>query len=298
MGTDSTLDCFISLMCDHDLLSAEEERSLSQVVQSGLVAQQELASGMDSAHLSATIKAGLEARNRFIESNQRLVFDIAWKAVHSRVDILDLVQEGNIALMRAIDKYNGYKGFRFSTYATVWVRAYVAIHASEDRTCVRVPHKIYSTREKVRAARDRLMQHTNGGIGLSEVAVESGMSIEHVKRSQELLRVVSLDQELTYDTTTALVDMIEDARSVDPSEHALKADEKQRLWAAIRSLPQLERTVISLRHGIVDSRSYTKREVADLVGVSVQEVSKAEMAAMSALRNAYEVRSYVSDRDR
>jgi RNA polymerase sigma factor (sigma-70 family) len=273
----------LSGLCDHELLSSEEERSLSIAVQAGARAQQGLSdSDSDPLQVNELIRRGVEARNRFVSCNQRLVLKIARQYADNQDDVLDLLQEGNIALMRAVDKYDGRKGFRFSTYASTWVSAYIAIHASEDRFSVRIPHKVSS---KVRrAAAQVTLDNSTRSPSNEDIASEAGVSTALVQQVRRCLTVLSLDQSLTDDSITALVDVVQDLSAEDPCEEVLLSDDRARLHAAIRRLPELERSVVSLLHGIRDERCYSKSEVARIVGASIKQVSEAEETALNSLR--------------
>jgi len=198
------------------LLTHAEERWLSEVVREGQRVECELVQEPTTTE-QELLRAARAARNCLVTCNQRLVMKCAQKYAGGPVDLEDIVQEGNWALLRASEKFDGRKGFRFSTYASTWITAYMAICAAETRSAIRIPVKVYACIDKVASAEQRFHSRHQRKPGLSEVCAESGMSEKEVLRTRALVRVVSLDGG-PPDGLRALVDTASTPVESDPGE--------------------------------------------------------------------------------
>jgi RNA polymerase sigma factor (sigma-70 family) len=267
------------------LLTSEEERVLSDRVRAGADAQRRLSAGEKGGTLWQCVKDGGAARNRLVEANLRLVLKHARRFAGAGVDLLDLVQEGNLALLRAAEKFDGRKGFRFSTYADSWIAAYIAIAAAETGTSIRIPKKVYSNIDKVRTATDRLSNLRKGYPTVENIAEESGLTPREVTQAQALVRVTSLDAHLARQSVPSLRDLVADPWAVDPSEHVVKVEDQRLVRKLMEQLPELEKLVIVLVYGLGDTEPQTTTQVAERLGFRRAEVSETKRAAVQRLRS-------------
>jgi RNA polymerase primary sigma factor len=204
-------------------------------------------------------------------------------------DLADLVQEGSMALLRAAEKFDGRKGFKFSTYADSWIAAYIAIAAAETGTSIRIPKKVYANIDKVRTATDRLFNRRQHHPTFEEISAESGLSPREVIQAQALVRVTSLDACLTKEPDASLLDVVGDPCAVDPSDYVVAMEDQAIVRQLIERLSGPERFVVGLIYGFMDGCPQTKPQVAKTLGLRQVEVAKLERAAIERLR------SFVSD---
>lgn len=277
---------FVAVAGAHDLLTTEEERRLSSLVLAGIDAGRRLEEGDTDHGLRRDLERGIDSRNRLIVANQRLVLKHARRFSGGPVDLLDLVQEGNLALLRAAEKFDGRKGFRFSTYADSWISAYMAICSAETRSAIRIPKKVYSTIEKVQVAADRLTTALRRRPTTKEIAAESGLEVDEVLRVSGLARVRSLDAELVDGQRTELKDMIADVLADDPSERAISVWERDELRRALADLPEDLRWVVAKRHGLAGEEPRSKTRLARELGVATHVVSRMEEAGLDRICEA------------
>jgi RNA polymerase primary sigma factor len=237
------------------------------------------------------------ARKRLVEANLRLVIAIARRYVNSGVPLIDLIQEGNMGLMRAAEKFDYNRGTHFGTYATWWIRQAVSRAAGEQSRLIHLPEHVATRLRKVRRIAAQLSQE-NGLDPLPEqIAEAAGMPIEEV---DDLLHVteqpVSLDAPADMENRYSLADTLEDRASQAPADVASRHLVGEELHRALSSLTSRERAVVSLRYGIGDGRSRTLLEVGKELGISRERVRQLEMVALMKLRhfsNAYKLRECV-----
>jgi RNA polymerase primary sigma factor len=267
-GADGAEDAFQSYLHDIrglSLLSHEEETILARRAQAG----------------------DPRARRRLIEANLRLVISIARRYTNSGVPLIDLIQEGNLGLMRAAEKFDWRRGTHFGTYATWWIRQAISRAAGEQSRLIHLPEHVATRLRKVRRVASQLSQE-NGGDPLPEqIAEASGMAIEEV---DDLLHIteqpVSLDTPADTDNRMALADTLEDPGIQAPAEIASQHLLGEELHRALSQLTARERSVVILRYGIGDGRSRTLLEVGKELGISRERVRQLEMVALAKLRGA------------
>lgn len=267
-GADGSEDAFQSYLHDIrglSLLSHEEEIILAKRSQAG-----------DS-----------RARRRLIEANLRLVIAIARRYTNSGVPLIDLIQEGNLGLMRAAEKFDWRRGCHFGTYATWWIRQAISRAAGEQSRLIHLPEHVATRLRKVRRVASQLSQE-NGGDPLTEqIAEAAGMPTEEV---DDLLHVteqpVSLDAPADTDNRLSLADTLEDPGIQAPADIASQHLLGEELHRALSSLTARERSVVILRYGIGDGRSRTLLEVGKELGISRERVRQLEMVALAKLRTA------------
>ena len=227
------------------------------------------------------------ARRRLIEANLRLVISIARRYTNSGVPLIDLIQEGNLGLMRAAEKFDWRRGTHFGTYATWWIRQAISRAAGEQSRLIHLPEHVSTRLRKVRRVASQLSQE-NGGDPLPEqIAEASGLAITEV---DDLLHIteqpVSLDTPADTDTRLALSDTLEDPGIQAPADIASQHLLGEELHRALSQLTPRERSVVILRYGIGDGRSRTLLEVGKELGISRERVRQLEMVALAKLRGA------------
>ncbi len=267
-GADGTEDAFQSYLHDIrglSLLSHEEEIILAKRSQGG-----------DS-----------RARRRLIEANLRLVISIARRYTNSGVSLIDLIQEGNLGLMRAAEKFDWRRGCHFGTYATWWIRQAISRAAGEQSRLIHLPEHVATRLRKVRRIASQLSQENGGDPLPDQIAEAAGMPIEEV---DDLLHVteqpVSLDAPADTDNRLSLSDTLEDPGIQAPADIASRHLLGEELHRALNQLTSRERSVVILRYGIGDGRSRTLLEVGKELGISRERVRQLEMVALAKLRGA------------
>jgi RNA polymerase primary sigma factor len=267
-GADGSEDAFQSYLHDIrglSLLSHDEEVILAKRAQSGDV----------------------RARRRLIEANLRLVISIARRYTNSGVPLIDLIQEGNLGLMRAAEKFDWRRGTHFGTYATWWIRQAISRAAGEQSRLIHLPEHVSTRLRKVRRVASQLSQE-NGGDPLPEqIAEASGLATAEV---DDLLHIteqpVSLDTPADTDNRLALSDTLEDPGVQAPADIASQHLLGEELHRALAQLTSRERSVVILRYGIGDGRSRTLLEVGKELSISRERVRQLEMVALAKLRTA------------
>jgi RNA polymerase primary sigma factor len=232
-------------------------------------------------------RAAEEARGVLIESNLRLVVSLARKYPRSRLALLDLVQEGNVGLMRAVEKFEFRKGFKFSTYATWWIRQAVTRAISDQGRTIRVPVHMLDSRAKLARVAGRLEQDLGRKPLDEELSAELGL---HIGRVHEIRRAtqdtISFETPIGDDGDGRLADLIPDNTAVDPHDAAAAGLLIQQVSAALDGLAARERQVLGLRFGLAGGQELTLQRVADVLNLSRERVRQIENGALRKLRHA------------
>ncbi len=267
-GADGSEDAFQSYLHDIrglSLISHEEELMLARRAAAG----------------------DTRARRRLVEANLRLVIAIARRYVNSGVPLIDLIQEGNMGLMRAAEKFDYKRGTHFGTYATWWIRQAVSRAAGEQSRLIHLPEHVATRLRKVRRIAAQISQESGNDPLPEQIAEAAGMPLEEV---DDLLHVteqpVSLDAPADTENRYSLADTLEDRSSQAPADIASRHLVGEELHRALSTLTSRERAVVTLRYGIGDGRSRTLLEVGRELNISRERVRQLEMVALMKLRHA------------
>ena len=247
------------------------------------------ASGPGGARIVERLAEVRRLKRQLMEANLRLVVSIAKRYRHSSLSFLDLAQEGNLGLLRAIDKFQYRRGFKFSTYATFWIRQAITRAIADTGRTVRLPAHVVEVLNRVAAARRVLVAALGREPTLAELAVRTRIPedrIAHALRSDTAL--TSLDAGLA-DDGGGLGEFIADASAGSPEEQLLRSDADRWLRLSLSSLSDREREVLELRFGLRNSHGQTLQEIADRLGVTRERVRQIEQRALARLRRAHGV---------
>ncbi|WP_414719574.1 RNA polymerase sigma factor [Streptomyces sp.] len=284
------------------LLTAAEEVELARRVEAGLFAEEKLLNTPDldtrlALDLDRLVVMGRMAKRRLIEANLRLVVSVAKRYVGRGLTMLDLVQEGNLGLIRAVEKFDYARGYKFSTYATWWIRQAMSRALADQARTIRVPVHVVELINRVVRVQRRMLQERGYEPTPEEVAAHLDLPPERVS---EVLRLaqepVSLHAPVGEEDDVALGDLIEDGDAASPVESAAFLLLKQHLEAVLSTLGERERKVVQLRYGLADGRPRTLEEIGRIFGVTRERIRQIESKTLSKLRDhafADQLRGYL-----
>jgi RNA polymerase sigma factor (sigma-70 family) len=295
-GRDS-VGLYLDEIARNPLLDAAREVELSKTIEAGLMAQHLLDTGRvgrrkGGAPMSATeaelewlAEQGRQAVTEFINANLRLVVSIARKYGRSAMPMLDLIQEGNTGLIRAVEKFDYTKGYKFSTYATWWVRQAITRGIAQQARVVRLPVHVVEELNQVGSARRTLERQLGRDPDPEEIATELGMSIERVLDLMAWGREhVSLDTPVDEDGDTSLGDLMAQESSPGPDLTVLDVEARERLNALVGQLDERSADIIRSRYGLVDGRQHKLADIGARHGISAERVRQLEREALARLR--------------
>jgi RNA polymerase primary sigma factor len=283
------------------LLTADEEIYLAKIIEKGLRARDELAktmvNGKRRERLRKVIEEGWQAREHLIIANSRLVISVAKKYMGRGVPFLDLIQEGNIGLMRAAKKFDYQRGFKFSTYATWWIRQAVTRAIADQSRTIRVPVHMGDQISRMLRAQHQLKQKLSRDPSVEEIAEALEVSPKKVENMIEISRhPLSLQIPVGDDEDSVLGDFIEDPESPSPDESATDNVLREHLREVLDRLPPREARILQLRYGLLDGEFHTLNEVGSRMGVTRERVRQIEAQALRRLRSfgiRQELRAYI-----
>jgi RNA polymerase primary sigma factor len=277
------------------LLNARQEVMLAKQIEAGVEATAKLDEAYESGvdldptelrHLERIEQTGLAAKKHLVEANLRLVISIARRYANRGMHFLDLIQEGNLGLMRAVEKFDYTKGFKFSTYATWWIRQAVTRAIADQARTIRIPvHMVETINALVRVER-RLTQELGREPTPEEIGAELDMPAERVREIAKLAQEpISLETPIGEEADSQLGDFIEDAEALKPAEAAADSMMREQLSRVLDSLSERERKVIELRFGLIDGHPHTLEEVGRVFGVTRERIRQIEHKTLAKLRH-------------
>ncbi|MFH2102702.1 MAG: sigma-70 family RNA polymerase sigma factor [Chloroflexota bacterium] len=290
IDTDDTIGLYLKEVSRVPLLTAEEEVQLAQRIERGRMAREELARGNVSPRrrmeLRRLIEDGWSAREHLITANSRLVISVAKKYMGRGVPFLDLIQEGNIGLIRATKKFDYRRGHKFSTYATWWIRQAVTRAIADQGRTIRVPVHMGDQINKLLRVQHQLTQRLGRDPTVEELADALEVTPKKVENMiQVARRPLSLETPTDDEEDSVLGDFIEDEEAAPPDDTATYNLLRENLGEVLNGLPPREVRILQLRYGLLDGQAYTLEEVGRKMGVTRERVRQIEAQALSRLRH-------------
>jgi RNA polymerase primary sigma factor len=259
-----SVKAYLNEITDHDRLTAEEEKELSTRILAG----------------------DQDAVRRLAECNLLLVVSVAKKYQNCGMPFLDLIQEGNIGLMKAASKYDGSKGFRFSTYATYWIRQAISRALGEQSRAIRIPSNLLELLSKVKKAKAELMQINGTDPSEKEIADHIGAELDKVQTVLDLAQVTSsLDTPVDDEGETCIGDLIADNSAENPLSKLLREANSQIIQSVLNTLPPREAEILRMRFGIDREKPMTLEEVGQHYGLTKERIRQVENKAIRKLRH-------------
>jgi RNA polymerase primary sigma factor len=281
---------YLTAIGEYELLTAELEVEFAQKIEAGEEAQDRLEAGDYSGkgeeiELKRQVRLGKQAKDDFLTANLRLVVANARRYANtSGIDFLDLIQEGNLGLIRAVEKFDWRKGFKFSTYATWWIRQAITRAIADKSRTVRIPVHLHDTLAAVRAAQSSLKAELGRDPKPHEIAEEAGVTVDKVELALGVADTVSLEQPVGEDGAQ-LGDFIEDEDAVDPVRVTEEMDIANSLRRSIGRLPEREGRILALRYGFLDGVPRTLEEIGEEFNLTRERIRQLEKLALCRLRH-------------
>lgn len=277
------------------LLNIDDERKYAIMVYQGRVALEQLEavrngevdlSDEDVQSLEDTIRKGHYAKEKLVEANYCLVASIAKKYTQRGLLFLDLIQEGNMGLMRAVDKFDYEKGFKFSTYATWWIRQAITRAVADQARTIRIPVHMVETINKMIRIQRQLVQELGRDATIEEIAEKMDITPEKVQNIQRIAKEpISLEAPVGEEEDSSLGDFISDPNALNPHDYMMQEMVKKTLDEVLETLTDREEKVLRLRYGLLDGKTHTLEEVGREFGVTRERIRQIEAKALRKLRS-------------
>jgi RNA polymerase primary sigma factor len=274
------------------LLNAEQEVELAKRIEAGLFAEEKLAEGRRTLNSDARIdlewiaEDGTRAKNHLLEANLRLVVSLAKRYTGRGMLFLDLIQEGNLGLIRAVEKFDYTKGYKFSTYATWWIRQAITRAMADQARTIRIPVHMVEVINKLARVQRQMLQDLGREPTPDELAIELDMTPEKVVEVQKYGREpISLHTPLGEDGDSEFGDLIEDSEAIQPGEAVSFTLLQEQLHSVLDTLSEREAGVVSMRFGLTDGQPKTLDEIGKVYGVTRERIRQIESKTMSKLRH-------------
>jgi len=276
----------------YPLLTKDDEVRLAQEIELGKAAREEQEAGGKSLtaakkrEVRKNIRIGDDAERTFVQSNLRLVVSIAKKYQASGLPLLDLIQEGNLGLMHAVEKFDWRKGFKFSTYATWWIRQAITRAIADQARTIRIPvHMIETINKLIRTSR-ALVQELGREPTSEEIAKRMDIPVSKVRKVLKIAQEpISLETPIGEEEDSHLGDFIEDRQVVSPAEAVINLNLKEQTESVLKTLTPREEKVIKMRFGVGDGSEHTLEEVGQSFAVTRERIRQIEAKALRKLRH-------------
>ncbi len=286
-----TIGLYLDEVSSHVLLTAEDEMALARAIEDGRKASVRLETAVDLSRderirLEMLVEAGDEARMAFIRANLRLVISIAKRYTGRGLDMLDLIQEGNLGLIRAVEKFDWRKGFKFSTYATWWIRQAITRGLGNSARTIRLPVHMVDVVRTVHDTQQLLADELHRQPTVDEISELSGLEPERVVVALEApTDTVSLDRPVGEEGDSELHEFVIDLRTLDPFVVAAESMQRRQIDDALRLLDEPDRTVVTLRFGLAGDDPWTLSAVGKHLDITRERVRQVEARALARLRH-------------
>ncbi len=292
-GTADTVRMYLKEIGRVDLLTVDDERSLAQAIEDGKQAAEKLDAAIgtepdavEQRRLMRLVHQGQRAKSELIQANLRLVVSIAKRYSGRGMQFLDLIQEGNLGLMRAVDKFDHTKGFKFSTYATWWIRQAITRSIADQARTIRIPVHMVESMNRVLRMQRQMHQELEREPTLDELADRCGLPPDKIR---EILRIsqdpLSLDSPVGEEDDSNLADFIEDLTADAPADMATKRMLTQAVEEALGELSEREQEIVRMRFGLDDGQARTLEDVGKEFGVTRERIRQIEAKTLAKLRH-------------